>query len=119
MKRRAFILASILIISLCGCTVSPPDSAAEEIVLYSWKLKSDDNSQESRGKLSFENRHIILNVKKTDKSELKLNEYYEIDNDKIIIVSEDYGNIVFKYKLYGNELELSYDGSALRFIKVS
>ena len=119
MKRRAFILASILIISLCGCTVSPPDSAAEEIVLYSWKLKSDDNSKESRGKLSFENRNIILNVKKTDKSELKLNDYYEIDNDKIIIVSEDYVNIVFKYKLYGNELELSYDGSALRFIKVS
>lgn len=119
MKRRAFILASILIIILCGCTVSPPDSAAEEIVLYLWKLKSDDNSKESRGTLSFENRNIILNVKKTDKSELKLNEYYEIDNEKIIIVSEDYGNIVFKYKLYGNELELSYDGSALRFIKVS
>ena len=84
MKRRAFILASILIISLCGCTVSPPDSAAEEIVLYSWKLKSDDNSKESRGTLSFENRNIILNVKKTDKSELNLNEYYEIDDEKIM-----------------------------------
>ena len=66
MKRRAFILASILIIILCGCTVSPPDSAAEEIVLYSWKLKSDDNSKESRGTLSFENRNIILNIKKTE-----------------------------------------------------
>lgn len=119
MKRIAFILASILIIILCGCAVSPPDSAAEEIVLYSWRLKSDDNNKESSGTLSFENRNIILNIKKTDKSELKLNEYYEIDNEKIIIVSEDYGNIVFKYKLYGNELELSYDGSALKFIKVS
>ena len=81
MKRIAFILASILIMILCGCTVSPPDSAAEEIVLYSWKLKSDDNSKESRGTLSFENRNIILNIKKTDKS--------RNENNEIIIVSED------------------------------
>lgn len=121
MKRMAFILAIIFIITLCGCTVSPPDSAAEEIVLYSWKLKSesDDNNKESNGTLSFENGNIILNVKKPDKSELKLNEHYEIDNEKIIIVSENYGNLTFKYKLYGNELELSYNDSALRFIKVS
>lgn len=68
MKRIAFILASTLIISLCGCTVSPPDSAAEEIVLYSWKLKSDDNNKESSGTLSFENRNIILNIKRQIKA---------------------------------------------------
>lgn len=119
MKRIAFILAIILIITLCSCTVSPPDSAAEELVLYSWKLKSenDDNNKNGNGTLNFENGNIILNVNKPDKSELKLNEHYEIDNEKIIIVSEDYGNLTFKYRLYGNELEFSYNDYILRFIK--
>ncbi len=119
MKRMAFILAIILVTILCSCTVSPPDSAAEEIVLYSWKLKneSDYNNKESNGTLNFENGNIIFNISKPDKSKLNLNEHYEIDNEKIIIVSENYGKLIFKYKLYGNELELSYNNSALRFIK--
>lgn len=121
MKRVAFVLAIILVITLCACTVSPPNSASEELVRYSWRLKSenDDNNIVGKGTLSFENGNIHFNIVKPDKSELKLNEYYEIDDEKIIVVSENYGTLTFKYKLYGNELELSYNDSALRFIKAS
>lgn len=119
MKRTAFILAIFLIVLLCGCTDSPPNSAAEELVRYSWRLKSenDDNNKKSKGTLSFENGKMLFDIVKPDKSKFKINEYYEVDNEKIIIVSENYGNLSFEYKLYGDELELFYNNSSLCFIK--
>lgn len=120
MKQIVLVLAILITVFFCGCTNSPPKSAAEEIVLYSWKLKSenDNNNKKSNGYLSFDNDKINLSIKKGDKSELKMNEYYEIDNESIIIISEKYGNIILKYKLKGNELELAFNNSNLYFIKI-
>lgn len=119
MKQIVLVLAILIMVFFCGCTHSPPKSASEEIVLYSWKLKgeNDNNNTESTGYLNFDNDKINLTIKKGDKSELKMNEYYEIDNESIVIVSEKYGNIILKYRLKGNELELAFDDSYLYFVK--
>lgn len=120
MKRVAIVLAILLAVLLCGCTESPPNSAVDELIKYSWSLKgeNDDNNKKSSGRLNFENGKIILNIVKPDKTELKLNEYYEADDEKIIIISENYGNLTFEYKLYGDELELFFNNSSLSFIKI-
>lgn len=119
MKRIIILLAILMLFMLYGCTPSPPETASEEIVRYSWKLKgeSDDNTKESNGYLNFENGKINLKIKKGDKSELELNEYYEINNESIVVNSEKYGNIIFKYKLNSGELELSFDNLGLYFVK--
>lgn len=88
--------------------------------MYSWRIKNENEdtaNEKSEGSLDFDQDRINLLLKNADGSELKINEFFEIDDDSIIIVSEKLGTIDIKYKLNGNELELMLNNSPLYFSK--
>ncbi len=113
-----FIVMMMLILG--GCEASPPVSPSEEAVMYSWSLKNENEgniNEKPGGSLSFNDDRICLKLKKADGSELKIDGFFEIDDNHIIIISEKYGTVNLKYSLTGNELRLAYNDSALVFTK--
>lgn len=120
MKKIGLMLVVLLLIVTSGCAPSPPSSPEEELVMYSWKLKSDTEGSESdrmSGTLNFDNDRIKLSIKKADGSSLNIDEYFELDDCRIVISSEQLGIINLDYKLSGSELELTLDNSSLHFSK--
>lgn len=120
MKKITLTIMMMFLLLLSGCTASPPISPSEEIVMYSWKLKNENEgtaNKKTDGLLYFDEEKINLTLKKADGSELKINDFFEIDDSNIIIISEKLGTVKLKYKLKGKELELSLDDSSLYFDK--
>lgn len=104
-KKFMILLYVVIIVCFVGCSASPPSDMADELIANQWILY---NGNKESGNLKFENGHIILNVDINNDEPFIMNEEYIIDNNNIIIVSDNYGAPKIEYNISGEKLELIY-----------
>ena len=110
-KRKIIItICFITIIMTSSCKQAPPIYAKDEIISYQWQIK--DISGEDKGIVTFSDGKIKI----SDKN-LKFSENCMVEDDRIIINSNDYGVIILNYKMYGDILELEYFGKKITLNK--
>lgn len=120
MRKIILSLLILFVVLMSGCSPSPAKSPSEEIVMYSWQLKNENEGavyEELNGSVEFSDEKMVLSINKADGSKLKIEELYEINDTDIVIVSDKLGVMDFKYTLNNGELELTFDGKTLHFIK--
>ena len=106
--------AVMLLLLLPGCTDSPPLSSADELNLHRWSIFSDTDN--ISGILFFKNNSLTLEAELNGEKTSIKGECF-IDNEHITVISDDYGTVVFDYKLNDDKLILEYYKKNITFIK--
>ena len=102
------------VLSLSGCTLrrASPESAAME-------LDSRDRiSADGKASLSFDGGNAAFTAETTDGTLTICGEYFA-DDEKLTIVSDQWGTMVFPYRFEKGRLVLSYEGRELLLDKKS
>lgn len=91
---------------LCSCQPAPPENAAEELISHSWNVVN--KSGESHGKLKFlaDNR-LSFNSDIGDE-EMQIEGVYFADDKNLTVTSNEWGDVVFSYRLENEYLYLTY-----------
>jgi len=110
--RKGIIIMVCFVIAIMtsSCRQAPPMYAKNEIISYQWQIK--DVSGENKGTVSFSDGKIKI----SDKN-LNFSEDCMIEDDRIIINSNDYGVIILNYKMHGDIVELEYFGKKITLNK--
>lgn len=115
MRGKLFILGviSACVICLCGCT-GVINSSADEIKQYRWQVYLDNGNTVS---LSFDDGKADF-CAVTDDYSLELNGLCILTDNTIIICDEDSGtHYSFVYTLFGDRVELNFNGSVISLKK--
>lgn len=105
------LTASIMLLSAC---VQRIESSADELRMYRWEAKSDNDSLVN---LYFEDVNARLEIKNLDHT-LTIGGLCAADENRMIICDEESGiHYTFGYQLYGDRVELSSNGSTLTLNK--
>ena len=112
-KRYLMILSAAFCLLLCGC-VPVADTPADELRQYSWSTSTEYGCEAA---LSFDGLRAGLDVKKAGLS-MEISGVYALTDDKLTIFDEEGGeSLTFGYKLYGDRVELSFEGGTLSLEK--
>lgn len=107
------ISAAALCVLLSAC-VPVAETPAQELRLYRW---SADTGYGCAASLSFDGLSAELKLEKADFT-LDITGVYALTDDRLTIFDEKAGeSTTFSYKLYGDRVELSYEGGALSLKK--
>lgn len=109
------LLCTMFSFMLLGCMPAPPENSCDELKSHTWILY-DGNNKKS-GTLNFAENHMILTANTDEKNVFELDKECIINENKIIITSEDLGALYFEYKISGDTLILSYLGKKIIFKK--
>lgn len=106
---KLLIVICCITMMLCGCRRTV-DSPADEIVLYEWRSELDNGNTVS---LSFsDDRAAVTAV--NDSFKLSVSGYCAVYDDRFIISdTRTKDNYTFYYRLYGDRVELTYDGGTI------
>ena len=105
------LLTSCLL--LCGCQ-QVINSPADEFVLYDWQAEQENGKTVS---LDFDDDSCSLMIRGNDVTTDIVGKCFVTD-DQLVICDENNGqNYSFGYRLYGDHVELSYNGSVLTLQK--
>ncbi|MBQ3265565.1 MAG: hypothetical protein IJH07_07285 [Ruminococcus sp.] len=109
--RMAVLAAVVMTLVSCTRIISSP---ADELRMYSWRGEAENGSTAA---LTFDDTDGSF-VIENDDSSLTLSGLCFADDEKIIICDDESGqNYTFAYRLYGDRVELTYDGSTLTLDK--
>lgn len=113
LKRLLLFLLSVMCLSLSAC-VPVADTPADEFRQYDWSAETNGECEIS---LSFDELHATLTLEKKDVS-LKISGICALTDHKLTIFDEESANgQTFDYKLYGDRVELSFEGGTLELFK--
>ena len=112
-KIAAAAICMAICVAACGQNGEHMDIASEAAdYIFGSKEIEKDISGEDKGIVTFSDGKIKI----SDKN-LKFSENCMVEDDRIIINSNDYGVIILNYKMYGDILELEYFGKKITLNK--
>ncbi len=110
----AVILCIVCLLGSSSCTQAPPEDCADELVRNVWVI-TDDSGKE-HGNLSFENNRVKMDADVSGKN-FHMNEECIVDTEKVIVSSENFGQLSVQYRIDGEKLYLEYFGREILLTK--
>ena len=113
-KKQLCCIAVLLTIMLCGCTQRQIINERDELMSFSWE-NHDDYSKQI--KLCFQGNYASLFLHSCS-SEQAIKGITFVDNNCIRINdTSHYTDFLFSYRLYGDKIDLSYQGNTITLFK--
>ena len=107
------LILCIAVSILGGCAASPPGSAGEELVRHRWIL---GEGKERQCRLTFSDHTLTLTAQGFGE-EVSLSGDCFVQEQRITVLSEEYGTVCFDYSLRGDKLLLSFFGKNMTLVK--
>ena len=109
------MVAVVLVSVFCSCTAAPPSNCRDELIMHKWVIY--DSFEKEKCTLSFADGRMMISAEIGDNSVFEFNEEYIADNEKITIISENYGVLNIGYKIKNDSLVLTYIDKEITFKK--
>lgn len=113
-KLFAALILFLFIIMSSSCSGAAPLTSNEEIKLHRWNIYSE--TDDISGFLTINKNELTLDAELSGEK-ISLNGESFIDDNRITVLSDEYGTVVFEYKLIDDKLTLVFYNKKLTFIK--